>query len=359
MKRRKFLYQTGFGLLAASVPNIIVPKPKKSIGVALVGLGYYSRDLLAPALQLTKHCHLAGIVTGTPSKIPVWQKKYNISDKNVYNYQNMHQIADNLDIDVLYIVTPNGLHLPHAEEAANAGKHVWCEKPMTTTGADAQKMIEICKKNKVQLTIGYRMQHEPNTRTIMEWAKTRPFGKIKRFYAEAGWYNRGRDHWKLRKKLGGGAMYDMGTYPLNAARYATGEEPIAVTAKHIIKRPEIFTEVDETTEFSLEFKSGLVAECVTSFGQKINRLEVTCDDGSYYLEPFQSYNGVVGAASDGTKLHTYIANQQTKQMDDDALAIINDTPPRVPGEDGLKDMLIIDAIFESARKRGKRIKIVS
>jgi glucose-fructose oxidoreductase len=358
MKRRKFLYQSGLGLLATTFPNIIIPKKKESIGVALVGLGYYSRDLLAPALQLTKHCHLAGIVTGTPSKIPVWQKKYAIPDNNVYNYQDMHKVADNPSIDVLYIVTPNGLHLEHAEIAANAGKHVWCEKPMTTTGADAQKMIKTCRKNKVQLTIGYRMQHEPNTRKIMEWASSRPFGKIKSFYAEAGWYNRGGNHWKLRKKLGGGAMYDMGTYPLNAARYATGEEPIAITARHVINRPAIFTEVDETTEFTLEFKSGLVAECVTSFGKRVNRLEVTCDKGNYFLEPFQSYTGVRGKTSDGRLLDAYIENQQSRQMDDDAKSIIYETAPLVPGEDGLKDMLIIDAIFESAGNNGQRISLV-
>jgi len=87
---------------------------KKKLGIALVGLGYYSRDLLAPALQLTQHCELKGIVTGSPEKIPVWQKKYGIKDKNVYNYKNMHQIANNPDIDVIYIVTPTGLHKEHS-----------------------------------------------------------------------------------------------------------------------------------------------------------------------------------------------------------------------------------------------------
>lgn len=342
---------------ALNLPGIIIPKQKSSLGIALVGLGYYSRDLLAPALQFTEHCHLAGIVTGTPAKIPVWQKKYNIKDANVYNYENMFSIADNPDIDVVYIVLPNALHLPYVEIAANAGKHVFCEKPMAMNASEAQKIMDVCKKNKVQLTIGYRMQHEPNTRTIMEWAKSRPYGKINKFVAKAGWTSGGGDHWKLRKKLGGGAIYDMGTYPLNAARYATGEEPIAVTARHIIDRPEIFFEVDETTEFTLEFKSGLIAECTTSLGRGLNRLDVECDRGSYYLEPFQSYNGIQGAASDGVKLNKTIHNQQSRQMDDDSLAILNKTSPLVPGEDGWKDMRIIDAIFESAKNNGKRVVI--
>jgi glucose-fructose oxidoreductase len=355
MKRRTFIKNSGLAFGALSFPNIIIPKQKPSLGIALVGLGYYSRDLLAPALQFTNHCHLAGIVTGTPSKIPQWQQKYGVKDSNIYNYENMHEIANNPDIDVVYIVLPNALHLKYAAIAANTGKHLFCEKPMALNAKEAQQIIDVCKKNKVFLSIGYRMQHEPNTQTIMQWAKSRPYGKIKKFVAKAGWTSGGGDHWKLRKKLGGGAMYDMGTYPLNAARYATGEEPIAVSARHIIDRPEIFFEVDETTEFTLEFKSGLIAECTTSLGKGLNRLDVECADGSYFLQPFQAYNGIQGAAMDGTKLNKTIQNQQSKQMDDDSLAIMNKTAPLVPGEDGWRDMVIVDAIFESAKNAGKRI----
>src|SRR5690606_22503984 len=104
--RRNFLKSTALATLATQFPNIIIPNQKSSLGVALVGLGYYSGDLLAPALQLTKNCHLAGIVTGSPEKIPVWQEKYKIKDGNVYNYQNMHTIANNPEIDIVYIVLP-------------------------------------------------------------------------------------------------------------------------------------------------------------------------------------------------------------------------------------------------------------
>lgn len=191
----------------------------------------------------------------------------------------------------------------------------------------------------------------------MDWAGSRPYGKINMLTAKAGWTSGGGNHWKLRKKLGGGAMYDMGTYPLNAARYSTGEEPIAVTAKHITHRPDIFYEVDETTAFTLEFKSGLIANCTTSLGQSLNRLDIACENGSYFLEPFQAYNGVRGATSDGIMLDQKIQNQQTKQMDNDAMSIINNTDPLVPGEDGWKDLVIMDAIFQSAKEEGKRITL--
>lgn len=357
MNRRTFVSYAGLGSTAIMFPNILIKKPKESLGVALVGLGYYSRDLLAPALQLTKNCHLAGIVTGTAEKIPVWKEKYGIKDKNVYNYDNMHEIANNPEIDVIYIVLPNALHLKYCKVAAEAGKHVWCEKPMAMNGVEANEILAVCNKNKVQLTIGYRMQHEPNTRQIMKWAKSKPFGKIKTVYADAGWRSGGGNSWKLRSELGGGAIYDMGTYPLNAARYVTGEEPLAVTAKHIIDRPDIFFEVDETTEFMLEFPSGAIAHCRTSLGNNWNTLKILCEKGSYGLSPFQSYTDVKGSASDGTMLDEFIENQQARQMDNDARAIMNQLPPMVPGEDGAKDVKIIDAIFASAKYGGARIAL--
>src|SRR5688572_18671575 len=129
-------------------------KQKTRLGVALVGLGYYSTDLLAPALQETKNCYLAGIVTGTPAKEEIWKKKYNIPDKNIYNYSNFDQIANNPDIDVVYVVLPPSMHKEYVVRAAKAGKHVWCEKPMAISVEECEAMIAACKQNKRSLAIG-------------------------------------------------------------------------------------------------------------------------------------------------------------------------------------------------------------
>lgn len=140
INRRDLIKAFGaLGLATSTAPLFATSLPKKRIGVALVGLGYYSRDLLAPALQLTQHCYLAGIVTGSPEKIPVWQKQHNLLDYNIYNYDNMHQLANNPDIDVVYVVTPTGTHKKFTEIAANAGKHVWCEKPMAMSAKNARQ----------------------------------------------------------------------------------------------------------------------------------------------------------------------------------------------------------------------------
>jgi len=351
MKRRKFIGQTLAGIagLAAggqAFSGIIIPQ-KKKLGVALVGLGYYSTDLLAPALQLTQQCYLAGIVTGTPAKAEQWKKQYAIPDKNIYTYSTFDSIANNPDIDVIYIVLPPALHASYSIRAAKAGKHVWCEKPMAVTVAECQSMIDACKQNKVALTLGYRMHHEPNTQRIMQMNKQLPYGKIKTVTAAAGYFDPRTNHWKQKKNLGGGSMYDMGVYPLNAARYSTGLEPIAVTAQQSTTRPEIYTEVDETMKFTLEFPGGITAACETSFGKGMNDLQVTCERGWYKLSPFQAYSGIQGVTSDGKKLEATIPNQQAKQMDDDALAIMNKKPLLVTGEEGLKDIRVVEAVYRS------------
>jgi len=358
--RRKFIKIGGLALAASTLPIQGFPyfPQKKKLGVALVGLGYYSRDLLAPALQLTQHCELKGIVTGSPEKIPNWQNRYGIKDSNVYNYENMHQIANNDEIDVIYIVLPNALHKKYTILAAEAGKHVWCEKPMAINAEECREMIASCKKNKRQLTIGYRMQHEPVTQKIISWNKSNPYGAIKEIYAEAGFRmgNEAPNHWKKHKELGGGAMFDMGVYPLNAVRYTTGLEPLSVSAKQEIIRNEILT-ADEVTNFQLEFPKGIQVSCKTSFAENINTLDVKCNNGWYKVQPFQSYTGVKAETSDGKILSAFNGSQQAKQMDEDALAIINSAAPMVPGEEGLKDIIIVDAIRKSASENGKIIRL--
>jgi glucose-fructose oxidoreductase len=338
----------GAWVSASAFANVIIPKPKDRLGVALVGLGYYSTDLLAPALQLTKSCYLAGIVTGTPSKATEWKRKYSIPEKNIYNYQNFDSIANNPDIDVMYVVLPPSMHAEYTLRAAKAGKHVWCEKPMAMTEVECKNMITACTQNKVKLSIGYRMQHEPNTQRIIQFRKDEIYGKVTKVKAQAGYFEGRTNHWKQKKAMGGGVSYDMGVYPLNAARYATGLEPIAVTAKASTTRPEIYTEVEETMFFNLEFPGGVTANCEASFGKGMNNLEITCTNGWYNLAPFQAYSGITGITSDGIHLNVSIPNEQAKQMDEDALAIITNKPVLVPGEEGRKDIRVVEAIHKSA-----------
>ena len=304
---------------------------KKKLGIALLGLGNYSTNLLAPALQHTNYCELRGIITGTESKIPKWQRQHGIKESNVYTYRTMDDISNNDDIDVIYVVTPTGTHKDFAVKAANTGKHVWCEKPMAMDSEECQAIIDACNKNNVTLSIGYRMQHEPNTRTFHQYIDTKPYGEITAVSSFAGYSGQGRspDNWRMQKHMGGGALYDMGVYAINGPRFLTGREPVAVTGSHPPQRfPDKFTEVDETT---------------------FNHFKADCEDGWYQLKPMQSYNGVTGTTSDGKTLPPIDGMQQTLQMDNDALAIIAGRQPMVTGSEGLADIRIVNAIFKAAR----------
>lgn len=339
------------GLTLMSASPLKLNQKKEKLGVCLVGLGKYSETRLAPALQLTKHCYLAGLVTGSPEKIPAWQKKYNVPDSNIYDYSNMHMIADNDAIDVVYIVLPTGLHSLYARIAANAGKHVWCEKPMAMNVRECQEIIDCCDKNKVKLSIGYRMQHEPNTQQLIEWSKEGKYGTIKNVEAGIG-YNMIPDpaHWRLSAMMGGGYLYELGIYTINAIRYATQDEPISVVAaKHTTKRPEIFREVSEVTEYSLQFRSGLIAKGKSTAMENIHGLNVEASKGWVKIDPFSTYDGISGKTSDGHIIKDQIPNQQANQMDNDALAIMNDQHVLVPGIEGMRDVRILEAINQAAQ----------
>lgn len=353
-QRREFIQKAG--VIAAStafLPNVLFSatrSQKEKLGVALVGLGYYSTDLLAPALQMTDHCELTGIVTGSPEKIPVWQKKYGIKDSNVYNYENFDTIANNPDIDVIYIVLPPSMHSEYSIRAAKAGKQVWCEKPMAPTVAECEAMIKAASDNKVKLAIGYRCQHDPNIQAYMKVGKEQPFGKIKMVTSAAGYVDGRSNHWKQKKDMGGGCTGDMGVYAIQGARLSTGEEPVSVTAQASTTRPEIYHEVEETMMFQLEFPSGARAACQTSFGINMNYLHVSYEKGWLKMQPHSSYNGNNGSMSDGTIINYPIKSQQAKQMDDDALALKNNKPLMVPGEEGLRDIRVVEAIYKAAAK---------
>ncbi|MCU7547552.1 Gfo/Idh/MocA family oxidoreductase [Chitinophagaceae bacterium LB-8] len=335
-------------------------KQKDRLGVALVGLGYYSTDLLAPALQQTKRCYLAGIVTGTPSKAETWKAKYNIPDKNIYNYQNFDQIANNPDIDVVYVVLPPSMHHEYTIRAANAGKHVWCEKPMAMTAKECQEMIDACKKNKKTLAIGYRLQHEPNTQEWRRIVNNKLLGKVKSLNCAAGYRDNRTDHWKQKKEMGGGVLYDMGVYSIQGARLGTGMEPIAIiSAQTSTTRPEIYKNgLDETTVAKLEFPGGVMADIKTSFGENINELHIKCEKGDINMSPYQSYAGLSGSSPLGEIHFPYsVPWQQAKQMDDDAVAIMQNKPLLVPGEEGLRDIRIVEAIYKSAAT-GQRVNLL-
>ncbi|WP_299701540.1 Gfo/Idh/MocA family oxidoreductase [uncultured Pontibacter sp.] len=335
-------------------------RQRKKMGIALVGLGQYSTNQLAPALQETEHCYLAGIVTGTPSKAEAWKKKYNIPDKNIYSYDTFDQIANNKDIDIVYVVLPSALHAEYTIRAAKARKHVICEKPMATSVADAQRMVDACRENNVQLAIGYRLHFEPFHQRVMELGQKQVYGKVKQIEARnsSDMTNGNLDVWRLNKELaGGGSLMDLGIYCVQGAIYTMGKSPVAVTATYgEVTKPTYFHSVEQSVRWQMEFENGVMAECHTSYAEDENLLSAKAEKGWWRLSPAYAYDGKKGETSEG-KMDLPNIYEQVRQMDSQAQSFRNNQPSVVPGEMGLRDIKVLMAIYESADAGGKRVAI--
>lgn len=331
---------------------------QKKLGVALVGLGNYAGGQLAPALQQTANCYLAGIVTGTPAKIPTWKNRYNIPDANIYNYQDFDKIKDNPDIDIVYVVLPNSMHAEYVIRAAKAGKHVICEKPMALSVSDCDKMIAACHEAGKMLSIGYRLHFEPYNLEMARLGSEKQLGAIKKMSAGFGFPIGDPTQWRLKKSMaGGGPLQDVGIYCIQGFCYTTGLEPIAVTATEGPKTDlETFKEVEQSITWKLEFPGGIIGEGKASYAEPMNFLRAEAEKGIFELTSAFNYSGQKGYTPAGPMNFPKVI-QQARQMDDFADAILHNRPTPVPGEMGRRDVKIIDAIYRSAAS-GKRIELV-
>jgi predicted dehydrogenase len=362
--RREFLKTST--LAAASLPfigalgSLAQPAvPVKKLGVAIAGLGSLGTHQIAPALLKTKFCQLTGLITGHPAKAERWKAQYNIPDKNIYNYDTMERMAGNPDIDIVYVVTPNGLHADHTIKAAKAGKHVLCEKPMEVSPEKCQQMIDACKSAGRQLAIGYRLHFEPNNLECVRLAREKVFGNVKMIEAEYGFRIGDPTQWRLNRALsGGGPLMDVGIYALQATRYLTGEEPVLVSAVATNTDPAKFKDIEESIAWQLKFPSGVITSCNTTYNfNGLDRYKVFAERGWFELSPAYGYGGIQGRRSDNKWTAFPPMDQFAAEMDDFAQCILENRPTKVPGEEGLRDLKIMMAIYEAA-KTGKAISLV-
>jgi predicted dehydrogenase len=349
---------TSVNLEAASFLNE-EPYQGPVLKVAIMGLGSYGNRVAEAMLACTK-AKVTGVISGTPSKIKDWQAKYNIPDKNCYNYENFDAIKNNPDIDAVYIITPNALHKDQAIRVAKAGKHVICEKPMSINAKDGQEMVDFCKKANVKLLVGYRMHFEAKTLEILRMRNEGAFGKVLFFQGLCGFRIGDPKQWRLNRELaGGGAMMDIGIYAINGSRYMIGEEPIWVTAQETKTDPVKFKEgVDETIMFQFGFPGGAVASCLSTYSMNsLDRFFLNGEKGLAEMQPSTGYGPIVARTNKGELTNPHITHQTT-QMDEMAAIILQGKKPIVPvdGEEGVKDLKIIDAIF-LAVKTGKKVDL--
>lgn len=369
VSRRRFLVSSAAALGAASLAKLgsslslaaEPAEPAKTLGFAFVGLGYFALTELLPGITRCKSCKPVALVSGHPDKAKAVAEKYGIDSRNIYNYDNYDSIKDNPQIDVVYIVLPNGMHAEYTVRAFAAGKHVMCEKPMANTAAECQQMIDAAKAAGKRLQIGYRMHWDAATLACIGALRKGDIGSIEIIEAETGFNVGDPTQWRLNRKLaGGGCMMDIGIYSLSAARYLSGEEPTEVFA-HTYADPNDprFKQVEQHCDFQLKFPSGVLASCLSSYATILNRYAVHGSTGYCVLEPGQAYRGVKFLIGHGRVLQAVDVAQSDQfvgEMDGFAQAIAGNAPFKATGEEGLQDMRIIEAIYESART-GASVKI--
>jgi len=367
LTRRGFLQQAGASLIAshvaagAATAQRVPDPPGRKLGWAVVGLGSLSINQILPAFAKCEASKVTALVSGSPDKAQKLALRYGVAEKNIYSYANYDTIRDNPEIDIVYVVLPNSMHAEYTVRAAQAGKHVLSEKPMATTPAECRQMIEASRQAQRKLMVAYRVRYEPYNQALIKVARDKEFGPLKVVLSDHGFNIGDPAQWRLKRAMaGGGSLMDIGIYSLNAARYVTGEEPTEVSAlEYTTPKDPRFAEVEETINFQLRFPSGVLANCTSSYGAPFNRIRAVGTNGWAELEPATSYAGLRMRAGTYTKVEERlqpVVDHFAKEMDHMSQCVMNNTEPLTPGEEGLKDLALMMAIYKAA-KSGQTVKL--
>lgn len=336
-----------------------------SVGFAIVGLGGYALNQMMPRFARAERAHIAAIVSGNPDKLRHVGDAYGVPNDARHSYDAFEKIADDKRIDAVYIVLPTGLHAEWAIRGFAAGKHVLCEKPMALSSVDCERMIAAARKAKRKLMIAYRSQFEPYNLEAMRLLKQQAIGTVRLVRTEQS-YRMGptspRENWRTNRALaGGGPLEDLGIYGLQSALYLTGEMPerISASAFRPVGDPR-FSEIFAHVSSQWLFPSGAVAQLATSYDSAgTNFAEVRGTDGALIMNPATSYAGQKMRIEGPESRELTPGNpdvQFARQLDHFADAIRDNTAIRTPGEMGLRDLRLIEAIYASAQS-GLTVKL--
>jgi predicted dehydrogenase len=353
--RRGFVHALG-GAAALSSLASKTNAQQRRIGYCMVGLGRISMQHFMPACKMSERSAVTALVSGHREKAEKMASEYNVPAGSIYSYDNYDEIVNNKNIDAVYIALPNSMHPEYTIRAAKAGKHVLCEKPMATTVADSRAMIAACKSANRKLMIAYRCPYEPTNMRAIQLIRDGKLGKIQAIESANG-FNIRPGEWRYTRKLGGGGpMMDVGIYSLNACRYLTGEEPAHVEGYgSVIDHDGRFDEVEENLTWTMRFPSGIVASCNTTYGANMPGFyRVHGSKGWLHVEPAFGYQGqhlkaqIQGEPPIDEPNDSRDPSQFVREADYFSQCIIENREPKTNGEEGLKDMQLMDAIYRSA-----------
>jgi glucose-fructose oxidoreductase len=343
---------------AAASAALLQRRGSRKVGYAIVGLGGYALNQIIPEFKNCRHSRLAALVSGDPEKARRVAAEHDVPARSIYSYETFDRIRDNPDVDVVYVILPNSMHAEYTIRAAKAGKHVLCEKPMAVSSAECRAMIAACRQAKRKLMIGYRSHFEPHNIHAMRLRREGAAGKPRFIESEHGFPIGDPTQWRLKRALsGGGSLMDIGIYSVQALRYASGEEPVSVTARESTdRRDPRFREVEDMIGWTFAFPSGAIGQGFSSYSSGHNHIRITGDGGWIDLEPATSYGGqrMRVRSRDGEQQVTPPAgpavNQFVGQLDHMAECVLTGREPIVAGEEGLRDLRIMEAIYRSARE---------
>lgn len=322
-------------------------------GFAVVGLGHIAKPFLEE-LQGSTTCRVAALVSGDRAKAAAMAKKYGVDA--TYSYADFDRIANNKAVDAVYLALPVSLHRDYTERAAAAGKHVLCEKPMAATSADAEAMIAACRAAEVRLGIAYRCPHTETHKRLRELVQTGVFGPLASLRIESGFGFELKPGWRDEGKLaGGGSLWDVGIYPLNAARFLLGEEPVAV--EDAAATCDV-NGMEREVRWTSVFPSGARAVCSSSYMRDIaDTLRVSGELGSVVMDP--AYGWQKPYETHGMLNGSDIQERQQKgaaefrlEAEEMAAAVREERDTICPGEDGLADLRVMEAVYRAARVPG-------
>ncbi len=337
------------------------PKAKRpdSLGYAIVGLGSYALNQMMPRFPRSERSHIAALVSGNPEKLARVGDAYGVPADARYSYEQFDRIAADQRIDAVYIVLPSGLHADFAVRAFAAGKHVLCEKPMALNSADCERMIAAGQRANRRLMIAYRVHFEPHNIEAMALMRRQAAGTIRFVRTEqlsrTDPSSRPETNWRIDRALaGGGPLEDYGIYGLQAALYLTNEMPetISATTFQPANDPR-FTQVFASVASQLRFPSGAIAQLMTSYDSSgSNIAHVRGDTGALIMDPATGYQGHK-MRLEGRESRSISSGDPTvqfaRQLDNFSNAIRDNSAIRTPGEMGLRDVRLMEAIYAAAR----------
>ena len=373
LSRRGFIAKVSQGFVAANMAGAFLKEavakeaaapdsPGKKLGWAIVGLGNLAIHEILPAFAKCEQSSVTALVSGHPDKANKLAQQYGVNPKNIYNYQNYDSIRDNPEVDIIYIVLPNGMHAEYTIRGFQAGKHVLTEKPMANTPDDCQKMIDAARKAGRKLMVAYRCRYEPFNKEMIRMAREQELGPVKVIVADHGFNIGDPTQWRLEKEFaGGGSLMDIGIYALQAARYLSGEEPTEVNAlMYSAPNDPRFTEVEENINFQLRFPSGILANCTSSYGyDSQSHYRVIGTKGWLEMEPATVYRGLrMRVHHDGVteERSLPVLDHFALEMDHMSECVMQNKEPLTPGEEGLRDLNVMMAVYLAART-GKTVKL--